>query len=222
MPALTEELRHRFDDGFDQAAIEALGALGSPGAVERLARVMQITSDPQARKAAEALGRIGHPSAVPALVRAMTPAGGRRLGRRGEDLAEAAAESLGLIGDPSAIEPLIEALGGDSDLSRAAAVSLGRLGAVRAVPHLLACLRSAGSTSARYYAQALGSLGDTIAIGEQRRDLVDGATAVGPLPGRHCRRVSGIAGGRRRGPAVPGQSQSTARLWRRMQWQGWA
>ena len=178
VPALTEALRHRFGDDFEPAAIEALGALGSPDAVASLARVMQITRAPQARKAAESLGRIGHPSAVPALVEVMTPARGGRLGERGSDLAEAAAEALGLIGDPSAIESLIEVLGGDPDVSMAAAVSLGHLGSVRAIPHLLARLRTAGSTSAIYYAEALKALGDTLAIDEQRRDLVDGAAPV--------------------------------------------
>ena len=178
VPELTEALRHRVGDDFDAAAIEALGALGSPDAVGSLARVLQITPDPQARKAAEALGRIGHPSAVPALVGVMMPAKGGRLGERASDLAEAAAEALGRIGDPSAAGPLIEVLGGDPDVSRAAAVSLGRLGAARAIPHLLACLRSSGPIFARNYALALRDLGDTAAIVEQRRDLFGGATPV--------------------------------------------
>ena len=178
VPELTEALRHRIGDDFDAAAIEALGALGSPGAVESLARVLQITVDPQARKAAESLGRIGHPSAVPALVGVMMPARAGRLGERASDLAEAAAEALGRIGDSSAADSLIEVLGGDPDVSRAAAVSLGRLGAVRAIPHLLACLRSSGPIFARNYALALRELGDTATIVEQRRDLFGGATPV--------------------------------------------
>ena len=178
VPELTEALRHRIGDDFDAAAIEALGTLGSPGAVESLARMMRITPDPQARKAAEALGRIGHPSAIPALVEVMMPARGGRLGERASDLAEAAAEALGRIGDSSAADSLIEVLGGDPDVSRAAAVSLGRLGVARAIPHLLACLRSSGPIFARNYALALRDLGDTAAIVEQRRDLFGGATPV--------------------------------------------
>ena len=70
----------------------------------------------------------------------------------------------------------MEVLGGDIWVSKAASGSLARLEATRAIPHLLARLRVSGGFTARAYAQALRAQGDNVAIGEQRRDLVEGAT----------------------------------------------
>ena len=72
--------------------------------------------------------------------------------------------------------PLIAVLVGDIWVSEAAAGSLARLGATRAIPHLLARLRTSGGLTARACAQAMRALGDTVAIEEQRRDIVGGAT----------------------------------------------
>ena len=177
VPPLVEAL-NLYDGDFTPAVIGSLGALGSPDAVEPLIRVMRMTHDQPAEQAAEALGRIGHPGAVPALVEAMMSAKDGRLGKRRGRLAEAAVQALGQIGDPSAAGPLMEVLGGDLSVSAAAAGSLARLGATRAIPHLLARLRSGGAFAARSYAQALRALGDTVAIEEQRRDIVNGPTPV--------------------------------------------
>ena len=203
VPVLAGALKAH-DDELVRSAIRSLVELGDAGAVEPLLEVLAGYNDDRAQEAAEALGRIGHPSAVPALVEVMEPAKGGRLGKRAERLATAAARSLGQIGDQAAVEPLMEVLGRDPWVSAEAAGSLARLGATRAIPYLHALLRSDRGFMARHYAQALGDLGDTIAIRGAARGHRQRRYPRGEGPGRRRHRVSRLAGGGRCGPAGPG------------------
>jgi hypothetical protein len=82
-------------------AIEALGAIKDPRAVEPLIKALGDTHKDVHFKAVEALGAIKDPRAVPLLIGALRKKDG--------DIYWGAAEALGAIGGP-AVEPLIDAL----------------------------------------------------------------------------------------------------------------
>ncbi len=141
----------RSPDGFTQvAAVDALGDVGDPAAVETLVAI--ATSDDAepftSKKALLALGKIGDARAVPAVVRMLFRE------RRGVTFFPEAAIAASVIGAP-AVEPLLAVLEGrDRELSawahsagvvegalRAkAAQVLGDLGDPRAVPALVKTL----------------------------------------------------------------------------------
>ncbi len=141
----------RSPDGFTQvAAVDALGEVGDPAAVETLAAI--ATSDDAepftSKKALLALGKIGDARGVPAVVRMLFRE------RRGVTFFPEAAVAASAIGAP-AVEPLLAVLEGrdqalaawarqaggvEGALRAKAAQVLGDLGDPRAVPALVKTL----------------------------------------------------------------------------------
>ncbi len=120
----------REHEPFARAAL--LGALGSAGgeeAVARLAKFLDSDSAYERFQAARALGHTGLSSALPPLLRALAdPA---------PEVQAAALRSLGLLGDPRAAEPLAAGLDRpDTDLRRTAASALQHLAAPEAMERL--------------------------------------------------------------------------------------
>jgi HEAT repeat protein len=156
------------------AAIDALGVLGDPEAVEVLEAAV-----PRHHNACVALGKIGGSKAEEALIRCLD----------GDDRSEAA-RALGGLGSLAAVPSLVEALGG-ADLSgaRSAAEALGKIGDRQAVAPLASALAGVGACAVealkrlnatqeliaalgtgtckwnREVVRALGELGDSAAIG---------------------------------------------------------
>ncbi|HEU4385757.1 MAG TPA: HEAT repeat domain-containing protein [Anaeromyxobacteraceae bacterium] len=138
-------------DGFTQvAAVDALGDVGDPAAVEKLMAI--ATSDDAepftSKKALLSLGKIGDARAVPAVVKMLFRE------RRGATFFPEASVAASAIGAP-AVEPLLAALEGrdqalqawarsagvvEGALRAKAAQVLGDLGDPRAVPPLLKTL----------------------------------------------------------------------------------
>ena len=76
-------------------AVELLGAVKAPGALQRLLEISRDADDPARGTAARALGRLGDPAAEPALDELLASAAS-------DDLKLDAAEGLLLLGTPSA------------------------------------------------------------------------------------------------------------------------
>ncbi len=150
VPTLVKLTRSR--DGFTQvAAVDALGAIGDPAAVETLA-ALAVDDEVEpftAKKALIALGRIGDPRARPVVLRMLFRE------RRGVTFFPEAAFAAYQIGAPMA-EPLLAVLEGrdatlrawarqqgvvDGALYAKAAQLLGDVGTAQAVPALVAKLR---------------------------------------------------------------------------------
>jgi len=107
-------------EGERREAVDALGTLRSPLAVDELATALEDVSLDVRDRAARALGAIGDSGAVPALLDALEdPAAG---------IGEAVAEALGAIGDVASAPALARAVGGpDAGVRIAAMRALGRL-----------------------------------------------------------------------------------------------
>ena len=138
-------------------AIEALGTLGHPHAVEPLIERLS-DEDPYVRwMAAMSLGELGDRRAVEPLV--------ATLANENSDLHRRAARSLGELGSPLAVEPLIALLNDeDYDVRWKAARSLGELGSPLAVEPLIRSLKDEDSDVREEAAQVLGELGSPLAV----------------------------------------------------------
>ena len=140
-------------------AIEALGTLGHPHAVESLV-VRLSDEDPDVRwMVARSLGELGDRRAVEPLVAALAD--------KDSDVRRSAAESLGALGDSRAVEPLVGTLS-DADSSENdildAIEALVALGSPRAVEPLITLLNDEDSFVRAEIAQALGELGSLRAV----------------------------------------------------------
>jgi len=98
----------------DKPAIEVLGNVGDPAALDTLLEFIEGDADPDLQRVTlKAIGRIGEDSATQAVA--------DRLVADEEKVRSNAARALGLIGDPRAIEPLSDVLVDDADTVRASA-----------------------------------------------------------------------------------------------------
>ena len=102
-------------DRRDKDAIEILGKIATPEAIETIAEYVETDSDPQLQKTTlKALGEIGSEDATQAVANALVA--------ENEGVRSHAARSLGMIGDTRAIDPLADVLADDeSDTVRASA-----------------------------------------------------------------------------------------------------
>ena len=141
------------------AAVEALGQLSDPRAIDALAEAMRNDSDPRVREAAaSALGDIDSPRAVPALMAAL---GAERVVAVRAKIAWA----LGEIEDPRAIEALGAAVRDQAVEVRQQAVwALGEIESPSAVPMLLPALRDSDAETRKQAAWALGEIGSADAV----------------------------------------------------------
>jgi len=152
------------------AAVQALGEMGDPRAVEPLSealRTAQRTNRLFRRELVKALGRIGSDAALPAF----------RLALRDDDadLRRAAVDALAEYGRAQAT-PLLRGALHDADpgVRAEAARALGRLGDVNAVQELGNKLRDVNLDTSRAAAQALADVGGPQAVallGAALRDL---------------------------------------------------
>lgn len=173
-------------------AAEALGQLGDVSAVEPLIAALRDEDQFVRDVSGKALGQIGDARAVEPLIAALgdncatavealekiapdwrqceaakrqVPEFIAALGGGNWRVRQAAAEALGQIGDARALGPLIAALHCEDLLvGLAATEALGKFG-VPAVKHLIAALRDKSHDIRRVAAEALGQIGDTLAVG---------------------------------------------------------
>jgi HEAT repeat protein/beta-lactamase regulating signal transducer with metallopeptidase domain len=141
------------------AAVESLGNLSDPRAVDALVQALKTDTDPRVREAAaEALGNIDSPRAVPGLIAAL---GSEKVSAVRAKIAWA----LGEIDDARAVE----ALGGavrdpDAEVRRQVVWALGELESPAAVPMLIPALKDADVETRKQAAEALGEIGNKDAV----------------------------------------------------------
>jgi len=170
-----------------RAAIDALGKIGDPQAVQPLIKALSDRDLRVRQSAANALGEIGNPQAVEALIKALEDENWfvrqsaiKALGKtddpqaiqslikalidRDSRVRVSAARTLGEIGDPQAVQPLIKALS-DRDLRvrQSAADALGETGRP-AIQPLIKALEDENSSLRLWSAEALGRIGDPQAV----------------------------------------------------------
>jgi HEAT repeat protein/beta-lactamase regulating signal transducer with metallopeptidase domain len=141
------------------AAVEALGNLQDPRAIDALVQAVKTDTDARVREAAaEALGEIDSPRAVAGLVEAL----------RSEKVAAVRAKiawALGEIGDARAVEALGAAVrDAEVEVRRNAVEALGQIESPAAVPMLIPALRDADVETRKDAAEALGQLESKDAI----------------------------------------------------------
>jgi len=164
VPALLSVLKDE-DAAVRLAAVQSLGNLSDPRAVDALVQALKTDTDPQVREAAaEALGEIDSPRAVPGLIAAL---GSEKVGAVRAKIAWA----LGEIEDKRAVE----ALGGvvrdpDAEVRRQAVWALGELESAAAVPLLIPALKDADAETRKQAAWALGEI--------QSKDAVEALASV--------------------------------------------
>jgi HEAT repeat protein len=147
------------------AAIQALGDLDDPRAVEALSQALRNDSDPEVREmAAWALGEIESPTAVPALSEAL------RSDREATVRAKAA-WALGEIESPRAVEALGAALRDQNiEVRRMAIWALGEIESPQAVALLVPLLRDQDRETREKAVWALGEI--------ESADAVEGLAAA--------------------------------------------
>jgi HEAT repeat protein len=183
VPLLIKAIEHR-NEYIRRRAIEALGRIGDPSAIDPLIQAMReqkdrnITvralgeiGDPRAVEpiiqmgnthwngatVAQALAKIGDPRAVPYLI--------KMLKHDGWSARKNAVIALSKIEDRRAILPLIEILDDESRWVRqSVAIALGELGDKRAVKPLIEVLKDDSREDRWIVARSLGEIGDSRAI----------------------------------------------------------
>jgi len=147
------------------AAVQSLGNLSDPRAVDALVQALKTDTDPQVREAAaEALGEIDSPRAVPGLIAAL---GSEKVGAVRAKIAWA----LGEIDDKRAVEALGAVVRDpDAEVRRQAVWALGELEAATAVPMLVPALKDADTKTRKQAAWALGEI--------QSKDAIEALTPV--------------------------------------------
>ena len=141
------------------AAVQALGQLSDPRAIDALAEAMRTDTDPRVREAAaSALGEIDSPRAVPALIAAL---GSERVVVVRAKIAWA----LGEIEDPRAVDALESALRDQAvEVRRQAVWALGEIESPSATSAIIPLLRDSDVEVRKQAAWALGELGNGDAI----------------------------------------------------------
>jgi HEAT repeat protein len=154
------------------AAIEALGALAQPSAVEPLIAAIRNAEGVNGPGAAEVRG-----AAVAALQRAgpaAVPPLRHSAGDKSPKVREAAIEALGGIGDAEAVPTLVAALSDDrSNVRQAAARALTRVPTFDSVAVLLPSLDHRDPATRRSVVEALGETGDARAAEALSRIVTD-------------------------------------------------
>jgi HEAT repeat protein len=192
--ALSEPLR--------VAAVEVLGCISLPNAVDLLLQALQDPAAAVRAKAAESIGDLAATVAAPALVIALNDEdsqvranAARALGQLGVKeavsqllaaLADSAsevrsrvAEALGDLGVRQTVPQLLAALAdNDSGVRLNVAFALGQMGAVEAVPDLLVILADSTSEVRSSAALALGQMGAHEATPQLLAALADSASEV--------------------------------------------
>ncbi|MFL5393378.1 MAG: M56 family metallopeptidase [Myxococcales bacterium] len=141
------------------AAIESLGNLSDPRAVDALVQALRNDTDARVREAAaESLGEIDSPRAVPGLIAAL---GSERVAAVRAKIAWA----LGEIDDARAVDALSAAVrDSEVEVKRNAVQALGEIGAAAATPALLSVLRDPDVETRKQAIEALGEIKSTEAI----------------------------------------------------------
>ena len=141
------------------AAVEALGNLQDPRAVDALVQALRNDTDAKVREAAaESLGEIDSPRAVPGLIAAL---GAERVPAVRAKIAWA----LGEIDDARAVDALSAAARDTSvEVKRQVAWALGELESASAAPALLSMLRDTDVETRKQTVWALGQIKSTEAI----------------------------------------------------------
>lgn len=141
-----------------QFAVEALGKIGHPDAVEPIMNVLEGCKHPHLRwTTIEALGELRDPRAVDMLVGELSS---------NVEIKDYAAKALGKIGDARAVSHLMTLLRSRHyDVRQVAAEALGKIGDKRAVDRLIRLLDKKGNPfEQRAVAEALGKIGDLKAV----------------------------------------------------------
>jgi len=142
-----------------RAAVEALGQLADPRAIDALVEVLRTDSDARVREAAaSALGSIESPRAVPGLVAALG-------NERTASVRAKIAWALGEIEDARAVDALGSALRDQSvEVRRQAVWALGNIESADAVPSLIPLLRDSDTETRKQAAWALGEIENPDAV----------------------------------------------------------
>jgi HEAT repeat protein len=164
VPALLAVLKDE-DVSVRLAAVESLGNLSDPRAVDALVQALRTDTDARVREAAaEALGEIHSARAVPGLIAAL---GSEKVSAVRAKIASA----LGEIKDKRAVEALGAAVrDADAEVRREAVSALGELESAAAVPMLIPALKDADAETRKEAASALGEI--------QSKDAVDALIPV--------------------------------------------
>ena len=141
------------------AAVEALGNLEDPRAVDALVQALRTDADARVREAAaNALGEIDSARAVPGLIAAL---GAEKVTAVRAKIAWA----LGEIDDARAVDALGAAVrDAEAEVRRQAVWALGEIGSPSAIPRLIPVLRDADVETRKQAAWALGELESPDAI----------------------------------------------------------
>lgn len=141
------------------AAVEALGHLEDPRAIDALVQALRTDTDARVREAAaNALGEIDSARAVPGLIAAL---GSERVTAVRAKIAWA----LGEIDDPRAVDALGAAVrDSEAEVRRQAVWALGEIDSPSAVPKLIPALKDADVETRKQAAWALGELESPDAI----------------------------------------------------------
>ena len=141
------------------AAVQSLGSLEDPRAVDALVQALRTDTDARVREAAaEALGEIDSPRAVAGLIAAL---GSEKVTAVRAKIAWA----LGEIDDARAVEALGAAVRDpEAEVRRQVVWALGELESAAAVPMLIPALKDADVETRKQAAWALGEIGDKDAI----------------------------------------------------------
>jgi len=152
VPALLSVLKDE-DVSVRLAAVQSLGNLSDPRAVDALVQALKTDTDARVREAAaEALGEIKDKRAVPGLIAAL---GSEKVSAVRAKIASA----LGEIKDKRAVEALGAAVRDqDADVRREAVSALGELESAAAVPMLIPALKDADIETRKEAASALGEI----------------------------------------------------------------
>ena len=152
VPALLSVLKDE-DATVRLAAVQSLGNLSDPRAVDALVVALKSDTDARVREAAaEALGEIDSPRAVPGLIAAL---GSEKVGAVRAKIAWA----LGEIDDKRAVEALGAVVRDpDVEVRRQAVSALGELESAAAVPMLIPALKDADVETRKQAAAALGQI----------------------------------------------------------------
>jgi HEAT repeat protein/beta-lactamase regulating signal transducer with metallopeptidase domain len=141
------------------AAVEALGHLEDPRAIDALVQALRTDTDARVREAAaSALGEIDSARAVPGLIAAL---GSERVAAVRAKIAWA----LGEIDDARAVDALGEAVrDSEVEVRRQAVWALGEIESPAAVPALIRVLRDSDVETRKQAARALGEIESADAI----------------------------------------------------------
>ena len=161
-----------------ERAIEQIGELRTPLAVEELVAALDDVSFDVRESAARALGEIRDSRAIPAL--------GMKLLDPSAAIGEAAAEALGQIGNTEATPVLMAAAWGeDARVKVASLKALARIADPEALPVLRSALSTVHPTACEAACDAVAAVAPKLGVGQARGVVEDGLLPLldpGPAP----------------------------------------